>query len=101
MTFKKAVDLTLAMEAAEKNAKVLKAVSDPTIQKLSTSGLPTKFLLSLWQRTRSSELLFQGVCCHWCGKLGHIAPVCHSAKKEQLSASSFSRQNKSGEVDEL
>ena len=57
----KAADLTLAMEATEKNAKALKAVSDPAIQKLSTSGLPTKrFMLLLRQRIQSSELLFQG-----------------------------------------
>ena len=47
----KAADLTLAMKAAEKNAKAIKAVSDPAIQKLSMSGLPTKrFMLSLRQR---------------------------------------------------
>ena len=54
------------MEAAEKNAKALKAVSDPAIQKLSMSGLPTKCSCYRCGKEHDPQSCrFKEACCHW------------------------------------
>ena len=62
---KKAVDIALALESADKNAKVLQSTctsASPTIHSFSSMRSKNKATCS----------------CHKCGKAGHIAPVCCS-----------------------
>ena len=70
------------------------------------SGLPTKCSCYRCGKEHDPQSCrFKEACCHWCGKLGHIAPVCRSAKKkDNYQRPHFSCQNKlsvSGDVDEL
>lgn len=78
LTLTKAIDLSVGMEAADKNAKSLKG-PDAAVNRVT----PKQKACYRCGRTShdQSECKFREAECHNCGKRGHIAPVCRSPKK--------------------
>ena len=76
LTLATAQKLSQGMEAAEKNAKSLKQ-AEPVVNKLSTKPCYRCGKVNFDQR----DCRFKDAECHNCGKRGHIAAVCRSAKK--------------------
>ena len=78
LTLTRAVELSVGMEAAEKNAKSLKGTEN-AVNQVAPQRKPC------YHCGRSShdqkDGKFRDTECHNCGKRGHIAPVCRSPKK--------------------
>ena len=80
LSLTKAIDLSVGMEAAEKNAKSLKE-TETAVNQVTPSRRPC------YRCGRNShdqkDCKFRDTECHNCGKCGHITPVCRSPKKSQ------------------
>ena len=80
LTLTRAVELSVGMEAAEKNAKSLKG-TETAVNRVAPQRKPC------YRCGRSShdqkDCKFRDAECHNCGKRGHIVPVCRSPKKRQ------------------
>ena len=77
LTFKKALDLAQAIEAAERNIQDLQSSKFGSEKVLNIRGGRTKdpgyFMLSLSRKSQAADCRFKGASCHNCGKQGHIA----------------------------
>ena len=67
LTFKKALEISLALEAATKDTKQLQAAISTT-----TPGYPAV----LMHKVREGEKSLQSIKCYRCGKANHKAPEC-------------------------
>ena len=89
LTLIRAVELSVGMEAAEKNAKSLKGTEN-AVNRVAPQRKPC------YRCGRSShdqkDCKFRDAECHNCGKRGHIAPVCRSPKKRQINVISRHQQ---------
>ena len=102
LTFKKALELSQGMEAAEKNSKALKG-TEAAVKKLSiplknsrgeNSTTPKSTCYRCGRGNHNARSCrFADATCHKCGKKGHIAPVCRSAKKPQRSGPRKSKES--------
>ena len=87
LTYAKAMELALGMEAADRDTKAFKALgSDPTVKKLQRTPTAAKSRGSPCPRCnqtghQASMCKFREAECHACGKKGHIAPACRSRAK--------------------
>ena len=89
LTFTKARDIALGVEAAEKNLKEVRNVATPKcIQKIKVT---TSVNCKHCGRSNHSykECRFRDAICYNCKHSGHIAGVCKIPKKEEQST----RQN--------
>ena len=87
LTFKRALELSQGMEAAERNAKALKG-TEAAVKKVS----PSQYAKNSAPTTRvpcyrcgrsnhdASKCHFAEATCHNCGEKGHIAPACRAKK---------------------
>ena len=87
LTFKRALELSQGMEAAERNAKALKG-TEAAVKKVS----PSQYAKNSAPTTRvpcyrcgrsnhdASKCRFAEATCHNCGGKGHIAPACRAKK---------------------
>ena len=75
-TLARALELSLGIEAAEKNAKPSLKVAEPAVNRITTQPCYRCGKMSHNQK----NCRFREADCHKCGKKGHIASVCHSAK---------------------
>ena len=93
LTYKKAMEIAQAMEAADRDTKALKT-PEAAIHRFSTRPPKPTEQRSCYRCGRSShgpaECKFKEAECHKCGKKGHIAPVCRS--KSQQAPPSQSKQ---------
>ena len=73
LSLTKAIDLSIGMEAAEKNAKSLKE-TETSVNRITPSRRPC---YRCGQNSHDQkDCKFRDAECHNCGKRGHIAPVC-------------------------
>ena len=84
LTYKKAKEISLSMEAAERNTKSFKS-SDTPINKLISQTSASVLCKSSRPCTRCGHpghrrenCKFKDAICHACGKVGHIAPACRT-----------------------
>ena len=89
LTVARALELSLGMEAAEKNAKSLK-VAEPAVNRITTRPCYRCGKASHTQQ----DCRFREADCHNCGKKGHIASVCRSAKKNFTANARQSQQKR-------
>ena len=76
LTLKRALELSLGMEAADKNAKSLKSPES------AVNVIASKQCYRCGKSNHDQkDCRFREAECHNCGKRGHIAAVCRSAKK--------------------
>ena len=82
LTLEKAIEISQGMDAAAKQAKELKGSPCET-PVLAVSPPVQARPCSRCSRGNHapSECKFKTATCHKCGKVGHIAPVCHSGSK--------------------
>ena len=82
--YRKAMDVALAMEAAERETKALKPAAS-TIHKFASQDSRRKERSSCYRCGRSNhgpaDCRFREADCRNCGKKGHIAPVCRSKRR--------------------
>ena len=80
LTLARAIELSVGMESAERNARSLKG-TETTIKTVSSSNRPC------YRCGRKShdqkDCRFKDAECHNCGKRGHIATVCRSPKNKR------------------
>ena len=74
LTFDKAFELTLAAEAAGRNAKDLQPTMSPTVNRVQHK----KNCYHCGDKHSQADCKFRAAECHKCGKKGHIARVCRS-----------------------
>ena len=83
LSYRKAMDVALAMEAAERETKALKPAS--TIHKFASQDSRRKERSSCYRCGRSNhgpaDCRFREADCRNCGKKGHIVPVCRSRRR--------------------
>ena len=80
LTLARALELSVGMEAAEKNAKALRN-TDTAVNHVATPK-STKSCYRCGRKShRQEDCRFWDANCHNCGKRGHIATVCRSPKK--------------------
>ena len=80
LTLTKAINLSVGMEAADKNAKSLKG-PDVAVNRVT---LKQKACYRCGRTSHDqSECKFREAECHNCGKRGHIAPVCRSPNTQE------------------
>ena len=78
LTLKRAVEIAVGMEAAEKTTKSLKEEVTP-IQQISGSQTPRVPCNRCGKTSHNArDCRFQNVQCYNCGKVGHIASACRS-----------------------
>ena len=90
LSFAKALEISQAMEAADRNARELGKVSaNGLVQAVSNGrsqrggGAPhTLTCYRCGGKHPSDKCCFKDSECHHCGKKGHIAKVCRSKKRE-------------------
>ena len=84
LSYRKAMDVALAMEAAERETKALKPATS-TIHKFASQDSRRKEWSSCYCCGRSThgpaDCRFREADCRNCGKKGHIAPVCRSKRR--------------------
>ena len=84
LSYRKAMDVALAMEAAERETKALKPAAS-TIHKFASQDSRRKERSSCYRCGRSNhgpaDCRFRETDCRNCGKKGHIAPVCRSKRR--------------------
>ena len=84
LSYRKAMDVALAMEAAERETKALKPAAS-TIHKFASQNSRRKEQSSCYRCGRSNhgpaDCRFREADCRNCGKKGHIAPVCRSKRR--------------------
>ena len=90
LNYKKAYELSLALEAADKSAQDLQAKPSNIHLVQGGGNITNKDKLSkpvICHRCRgphkAPDCTFKKVKCHKCGKVGHIAKVCHSKARPQ------------------
>ena len=95
LTFSKALDVAQAFECAEKCSRDIHSQSPPPlpvsvnsvgkeVSRSNSSTIPAS--VSCYRcgaRHYASDCKFKSVVCNNCGKLGHLAKVCHSKPKGQ------------------
>ena len=109
LTFKRALEIAQAMEAAESNVKSLKGTEE-SIKKLSInsrkgerSRLSQREPCFRCGRTNheSRDCRFAEATCHCCGKKGHIAPVCNqTTESREISTPNRATCNYTRQVEE-
>ena len=85
LTLNKAVEVALAMEAADREAKTLKGTDAVVqrLQRLKSADRPLPPCYSCGRKGHGwKNCRFRDATCYRCGKVGHIAPVCRSDKKQ-------------------
>ena len=75
LTFAKAQELSLSLEAAENQAQELKG-AEPTIHRVESS--PQKCYRCGGTNHKESQCRFKQAVCHKCNKRGHIQRACRS-----------------------
>ena len=82
LTLARALELSVGMEAAERNAKALRN-TDTAVNNVATPKSTSTRLCYRCGRKfhRQEDCRFRDAECHNCGKRGHIATVCRSPKK--------------------
>ena len=100
LTFKKALEISLALEAAMKDTKQLQtavsASSVPVHKVKETEGLSPNIKCYRCGKPnhKAPECWFKDSVCTKCNKKGHLAKVCHSSTPQKASGhSSQSRSN--------
>lgn len=89
LTLARALELSLGMEAAEKNARSLK-VSEPAVNRIAAKPCYRCGKTSHDQK----DCRFREADCHNCGKKGHIAAVCRSPKQNVAAKTRPPRQRR-------
>ena len=88
LTLTKAIELSVGVEAADKNAKSLKG-TESSIKSIT----PGKACYRCGRTSHDQkDCRFKDAECHNCGKRGHIAPVCRSPKKKRQPRRNNSRR---------
>ena len=105
LTFKKALELSQGMEAAEKNSKALKG-TEAAVKKLSippknsrgkNSSTPKSTCYRCGRGNHDARSCrFADATCHKCGKKGHTAPVCRSVTKKPQRSGPRKRKESPG-----
>ena len=95
LSFDKALELSVAAEAAERNTRELdKGTKPPSVHKLSGSGeqprrgggaQSSKRCYRCGGDHNQEQCRFKDSDCHHCGKRGHIAKVCRSRRRGESS----------------
>ena len=84
LTAARALEIAQSIEAADKNARELKA-NEHSIsgeeELLHFARAEGKDCWHCGHRHNEKTCKFRGATCHKCGKLGHIAPVCRSVAR--------------------
>jgi len=104
LSLKKAIELSQAFEAAEKNAKDMQAPqTEGAIQQMNKTDF-TKPKKPCYRCGRGvhkpSECCYKDFVCNYCKKKGHLAKVCRSKKTEKADAK-FMGANSDSEPVEL
>ena len=85
LTFKKALELAQAIEAAERNVQELQCTKGGTERvfnvKWSAQNTPNTKCYRCGDNHSATDCRFKGASCHNCGKQGHIARACRSKSK--------------------
>jgi len=92
LTYKKACELALALEAADKSAQDLYHKSS-TINLVNVSSTERSSTCHRCEGPyKAPECTFQIAKCHKCGKVGHIAQVYHAKVKSKVLEQQHSLQ---------
>ena len=92
LTYKKAMEIATAMEAADKNNKAFKP-PEASVKKLSNRSTNQQSCYHCeCTNHMASDCKFKDAECHKCGEKGHIAPACRS--KTQPPKPSQQKQKK-------
>ena len=90
LTFKKALEMAQAWEAAESNAKDLQKPLTPAVHRLGkeersprNTRPPEGSCSRCGGQHRASDCRFKTATCHFCKKKGHLAKVCRSKPQGQ------------------
>ena len=100
LTLKRAVEIAVGMEAADKTTKSLKEGVTP-IQQISAPQPPRGPCNRCGKASHNArDCKFQNVQCYNCGKLGHIASVCGSQGQRKVTNQprSSGQKNKGGQT---
>ena len=85
LTLKRAVEIAVGMEAAEKTTKSLKEEVSP-IQQISVPQTPRVPCSRCGKTSHNArDCRFQNAQCYKCGKLGHIASACRSQGQRKIT----------------
>ena len=91
LTLKRAMEMAQGHKAAERNSKALKSM-DVIVQNLATAKQPsTKCYRCGNPRHDAKDCRFRNVTRYNCGKVGHIASVCQSARMPRKSRTTSSK----------
>ena len=95
LALKKALELSQGMEAAETNAKLLKAIEAPIQTVSSVDKHKTATHCYRCEKSNHSAVYcrFRDAVCHKCGKKGHIASVCKSKERPKQAKKPFQHQH--------
>ena len=80
LTLKKAIELSQAYEAADKNAKDIQMPQTELVQQVSSAKARKPCYRCGKGFHKESECHYKDIVCNKCKKKGHLAKVCHNKK---------------------
>ena len=104
LSYAKAMEIALAMEAADRDTKAFKS-PDQFTKKLQCSARRVAPQQACYRCNRPghgpSECKFKEAECHACGKRGHIAPACRSKRKVNKQPPKSKSSHKPGKTHQV